>query len=165
MKLCNTYFVKKIVYLNKNTSNFNDKLLQKNNKIYLDMKNIIYEKFSEPIRLLQKYLTLTDSDTDLEPVPPNKYALLIGINYKNTRYQLNGCINDATNLNTFLINNGYLEENITLLTDETNIKPTYNNIINQLKKIISNEQSMFFLLYQYKVNYIKMFCKPQYYPK
>ena len=33
------------------------------------------------------------------------------------------------------------------------------------KKIISNEQSNVFLLYQCKVNYIKMFCKPQYYQK
>ena len=34
---------------------------------------------------------------------PRKKALLIGINYYNTKYQLAGCINDARNMREYLI--------------------------------------------------------------
>ena len=41
-----------------------------------------------------------------------KNALLVGINYKGTNYQLNGCINDVTNMSKFL---------------KTVLKPTINS--------------------------------------
>ena len=31
-----------------------------------------------------------------------KYALLIGINYKNTTNELNGCINDVMNMKKYI---------------------------------------------------------------
>jgi hypothetical protein len=34
---------------------------------------------------------------------PRRKALLIGINYYGTKYQLNGCINDAMNIREYLV--------------------------------------------------------------
>jgi hypothetical protein len=34
---------------------------------------------------------------------PRRKALLIGINYFGTKYQLNGCINDAMNMREYLV--------------------------------------------------------------
>jgi len=51
-----------------------------------------------------------------------KRALLIGINYTGTAEQLNGCINDITNINNFLRTScGYSETRI--LTDAPNQRP------------------------------------------
>jgi hypothetical protein len=62
-----------------------------------------------------------------------KKALLIGINYLNTpAYQLSGCINDAANLsNKLAFTYGF--KNIHVMTDNTIIKPTRNNIYNNIK--------------------------------
>ncbi len=63
-----------------------------------------------------------------------KYALLIGINYTNSCNELRGCINDAVNMKKQLIDiQGYKEENITVLTDNTDTKPTKHNILTVLK--------------------------------
>lgn len=62
-----------------------------------------------------------------------KKALLVGINYVGTNSQLNGCINDVLNLKNVLISKwGYKEENITILTDDSEIKPTKINIMKEL---------------------------------
>ena len=57
-----------------------------------------------------------------------RYALLIGINYKNTPIQLQGCINDINNMRNFLQNSlGYTR--FITLTDDTPSKPTRKNIL------------------------------------
>lgn len=80
-------------------------------------------------------------------IKPDSFALLVGVNYKNTPYELYGCINDALNIQQFL-KNKYNYNNIVLLTDDTNIKPTKQNILNELtnmlKKSISGDK-LFFL--------------------
>ena len=69
---------------------------------------------------------------------PSKYALLIGINYLDTEYKLSGCINDVTNIQQLLKEKySYDNNDIILLTDNTEIKPTRNNILEQLKSILS----------------------------
>lgn len=66
-----------------------------------------------------------------------KYALLIGINYIGTNNELAGCINDVMNVQNMLIEHfGYIKENITILTDETDISATRYNILHQLENII-----------------------------
>lgn len=68
-----------------------------------------------------------------------KKALLIGINYKGTDAELRGCINDIKNIRSILINNcSYTSENIKVLTEETNILPTKNNIENEINWLVSN---------------------------
>lgn len=66
----------------------------------------------------------------------NKKALLIGINYINTPYELSGCINDTDKINTLLTNYGFTS--INLLTDLTTNKPTKQNILNELKNMLIN---------------------------
>lgn len=68
-----------------------------------------------------------------------KKAVLIGINYKNTGNQLNGCINDVNNIRNILINNcGYNPINIRLLTEESQISPTRSNIEQNIAWLVSN---------------------------
>lgn len=66
-----------------------------------------------------------------------KKALLVGICYKGTPNELNGCINDVTEMRDLLINAfGYHPDNINLLTDDTQIKPTKTNILQAMKHLV-----------------------------
>ena len=78
----------------------------------------------------------------------NKKALMIGINYVGTPYQLNGCINDVASMSAKL-RSDYGFANITALTDETPIKPTRDNILREFTNLLANSQSgdMLFVLY------------------
>jgi len=67
-----------------------------------------------------------------------KKALLIGINYINTQYALQGCINDIQNVQSLLQQKGY---DIISLTDYTASKPTYNNILQTLKVFCMNSKA------------------------
>lgn len=71
----------------------------------------------------------------------NNSALLIGINYYDTEYRLNGCLNDANDMKYFLINKNF--KNITLLTDaySSNKKPTKTNITDELIKTLIKSNS------------------------
>lgn len=68
-----------------------------------------------------------------------KKALLIGINYKGSNVELNGCINDVKNIKEILINNfDYLDENIRILTEESNLIPTKMTIQRSIQWLVSN---------------------------
>jgi hypothetical protein len=69
----------------------------------------------------------------------NKKALLIGINYLNTPYQLNGCIDDTKRMHDLLSTLGF--QNIKILTDVTAIKPTKTVILNELTQLIKTAAS------------------------
>lgn len=74
-----------------------------------------------------------------------KRALLIGINYKGSECELGGCINDSLSIKDLLISHyEYKEENILLLTDDTNIKPTATNIMEGWKWLLSKSPSSYF---------------------
>ena len=74
-----------------------------------------------------------------------KVALIVGINYTGTENELSGCINDAKNMEEFLLKNGYNSEDITLLTDDTQTTPTKENILIELyKMIVSDAKYIFF---------------------
>jgi hypothetical protein len=79
---------------------------------------------------------------------PEKTALLIGINYRNTESELYGCINDTNNIKNLLIND-YGYTNINIVTDDTPIKPTKENILRELTAILNNSISgdNIFILY------------------
>jgi hypothetical protein len=80
----------------------------------------------------------------------SKKALLIGINYLGTPSQLNGCINDVTNLRNFLLQNlGYNASDITLMTDSTALKPTRSNMEAQLQALVANAEPGDFILLHY----------------
>lgn len=77
----------------------------------------------------------------------SKKALLIGINYINTPYQLTGCIDDTTRMKDLLSSYGFNDFNI--LTDLTTNKPTKVNILNELKNLIVNAKSGDLLFFYY----------------
>jgi len=75
----------------------------------------------------------------------SKKALLVGINYTGTSSALNGCINDVYSIKRYLLKNGYSEQNIKILTDETPAKPTRVNILTcLLELVISDAKTLFF---------------------
>ena len=65
----------------------------------------------------------------------SKVALLIGINYRGTAHELNGCINDVENAKEYLLTKGYSSDNIITLTDDTDLKPTRKNIMSMLLEV------------------------------
>jgi Caspase domain. len=76
-----------------------------------------------------------------------KKALIIGINYYGKDFELKGSIRDAEFFKEFLINNyGYQEQNILLLTDNTEIKPTKENIFNGFNWLLSDRNNVFTML-------------------
>lgn len=77
----------------------------------------------------------------------NKKALLIGINYLNTPYQLNGCIDDTTRMKDLLSSHGF--NNFKVITDLTDIKPTKANILNELKNLLVNSKAGDILLFYF----------------
>lgn len=74
-----------------------------------------------------------------------KKALLIGINYVGSAEQLNGCVNDITNIQKFLIQNcGYTENNITVLTNNNASDKNIENAICNLTLGCKSGDSLFF---------------------
>ena len=73
----------------------------------------------------------------------NKCALVIGINYEGKQgAELNGCINDTIKVKNFLKSRcNYKDEEIDLLTDNTSVKPTKQNIINSINRLVSRVKS------------------------
>lgn len=65
----------------------------------------------------------------------SKKALCIGINYRGTENELLGCINDVYNVKNYLQKLGYSDFNI--ITDDTPVKPTKNNILNALNNFVN----------------------------
>ena len=82
-----------------------------------------------------------------------KRALLIGINYAGTDSALNGCINDISNINKFLLENvsGYSKDSITVLTDDHKsvLKPTKQNMESNIKKFVTGCKSGDTLFFYY----------------
>lgn len=67
-----------------------------------------------------------------------RFALLIGINYKNQKGQLGGCINDVMDMKILLKKKfKYKESNIIVLSDNL-ILPTKENILKNLSKLVVN---------------------------
>ena len=68
-----------------------------------------------------------------------KFALLVGINYRNTSNELHGCINDIHVMKDYLISKrGYQADNITLLTEDQSLpyRPTCSNILREFERLI-----------------------------
>ena len=96
------------------------------NKLQEDLQQQLLELFQK--NLEQKIL----NNIELK-------ALIIGINYLNTQNELYGCINDANNLQNYLTNKyNFSTNNLCLLTDNTIIKPTKQNILKKYKDLLIN---------------------------
>ena len=69
-----------------------------------------------------------------------KRALLIGCDYIGSQYQLSGCINDVENIQTKL-KSQYGFNNIVIMTDNTDKKPTKANILGEVKNLLTSANS------------------------
>jgi hypothetical protein len=124
----------------------------KNNQINTIKQNLqkllasLKQKLNTDIENIKKQnsIVLPNNNINLivTPILPSKKALLIGINYTGTEYQLSGCINDMININSKLTSQfGFIQNNIQLLTDETSIKPTKIDILTYFKNLLINSAS------------------------
>ena len=69
----------------------------------------------------------------------DKRALVIGINYLGTKDQLDGCISDALRLYDILTKKlDYPRDNVLLITDHTESKPTRTNIVKAFQWLLSS---------------------------
>ena len=79
-----------------------------------------------------------------------KKAVLIGINYVKSSYELKGCINDVKNMKDFLIKNcDFEEKNIKVLTDQDIILTTSANIKTNINWLVSNNSENDLLVFHY----------------
>lgn len=118
------YKISRISKKKRNNKVFNH-FISFNKKSYRNIRNI------KPKNLLNIH--------NINPVSikNNKKALYIGISYDNTKFQLNGCINDVLLMKNLLEKRGFTS---TLLTEKSEIKPTKQNIILHLENFLSTSQ-------------------------
>lgn len=70
-------------------------------------------------------------------IPGLKKALLIGINYINTPYELKGCINDVMSMSTHLKKLFPTCRDHSILTDNTGVKPTRKSILDAINWLVT----------------------------
>lgn len=81
---------------------------------------------------------------------PTYKALIIGINYIDTSYELAGCINDASAVYKHLLENYPITKNdIKILTDKTNLLPTKDNIKAAIKWLVHDADKKSRLFFHY----------------
>lgn len=72
----------------------------------------------------------------------------MGINYKGSTCELNGCINDVKNIKNLLLANGYQESNMVILTDDNPLMmPNRANILREFEKIATLPATEIFVHY------------------
>mmetsp|Transcript_21877 Transcript_21877/g.60907 ORF Transcript_21877/g.60907 Transcript_21877/m.60907 type:complete len:507 (+) Transcript_21877:88-1608(+) len=92
--------------------------------------------------------------------PPKKKAFLVGINYVGTSCELGGCINDANNQKAALMENfGFGEEDIRMMTDDTDDKPTAENIRAGLEWLIEGADAGDYLFFAYSGHGSQLPCQ------
>jgi len=80
----------------------------------------------------------------------NKKALLIGINYFETKSELSGCIHDVESMERLIKTRGFQASNIKVLTDDKrceSLRPTRKNILEGMQWLVEGAQpndSLFF---------------------
>lgn len=114
--------------------------------------NNVIASYNANVRIL---VTNRNNNIDIikNYVPPalkinkNKKALLVGINYTGSAYELNGCINDVNTIKDRISQQGF--QSINTLTDLTSDKPTRENILKELTALLSNGQEGDLLFFSY----------------
>jgi len=135
--------IKKINKLNINLKSKNN-LINKLMLNYNQSLDILKRNYNLNLQIINNY----DSNFPNKTTKfTNKKLLIFGLNYANTQYELNGCIDDAKKMHEFLSSKGFITYDI--LTDFTEIKPTKENILNKIKDFInsSNEGDLLFIYF------------------
>jgi metacaspase-1 len=142
-----SYTMKMVVlYTKKANTDYKNGLLALKNKLAADKAKI---------NALIKIPGNVSSPNNTVVVNNNRRALLMGLNYRNSSYELFGCINDAYSVEKKL-RSSYGFTDVSIITDDTNIKPTANNIYNQIKELLQNSASgdLLFISYSGHGSYI-----------
>ena len=139
--------------LDKNVKNIQSKILISKSMKQQNINKLITQ-YKANINILKNALAQAISDVNkFTPkqisINNNKKALLIGINYTGTQYELTGCINDVNNIKDKISKEGFADNNIKILTDLTSKKATCKNILEELKNLLVNSQAgdLLFFLY------------------
>ena len=144
--IINNNYNNEIASINRLRTSVRNKAIAINNvdKKYQQIRNNIKILFDNEIKKINSIQSINSISTSQAGV---KKALVIGINYVGTSSRLNGCINDAKSIETYLKENNFT--NIKMLTDETSIKPTKVNILNEIKNLLgnSNKNDTLFIYY------------------
>ncbi len=74
-------------------------------------------------------------------------ALIVGINYIGTEYQLSGCINDANTMRDFALNHGC--DNLIMLTEREMMRPSKLNILVGLANLLKNSSAGDVVMFYY----------------
>ena len=150
----NNSYNKTIVIVN---NNYNVEIRNINRlRIHIRLKQIAIDNINKKYKAIINNVKLffgneikkTNMISEPSPIQSNtKKALIIGINYLGTSSALSGCINDAKSIETYLKEQNFT--NIKMLTDETTITPTRENILNEIKTLLetSNENDTLFIYY------------------
>jgi hypothetical protein len=100
-------------------------------------------------KLKNKYnIDLQAINVTYPPTFSNKKALLIGMNYPGTGYQLSGCINDINKIEQ-LLRSSYGFSSILKMHDTSPILPTKINILTQLALLLSSAKLGDVLFFHY----------------
>lgn len=144
--------------INELYKNFNTNVVRLNSALAINIRNVqqsrlknkpsiintLIVKYNNDISALKNNLNaavnqINSFSSEFNITTTNKKtAILIGINYIGTPYELSGCIDDANRMEEFLTQHGF--DSFKILTDNTTIKPTKQNILNELKNTIVNAQ-------------------------
>jgi len=107
--------------------------------------NSLISKYNYEVASLGRYLKIeldkvkAFNPPGIKAITKTKKALLIGINYTDTPYSLSGCIEDTERMKALLTKHGFTQ--FTTLTDNTAIKPTKENIMNEFKRILISSRA------------------------
>jgi hypothetical protein len=141
----NRIFSNNIVRLNSALAANIRSIQMSRNRNKQQMINALIAKYNNDVAILKSNLTNSINQVNLftpefnVTKTNNKKALLIGINYINTPYELSGCIDDTNRMKELLTKNGF--NSFQILSDLTVTKPTKQNILNELKNMIVNAQA------------------------
>ena len=125
------YYIKRRI-INNLIRSYNNKINYYYNKLMIDISNVNTE----------------------QAIPENqptakKTAFLTGINYTGTQNQLNGCINDAETFKNRILNNGFVEKDITVITDLTSVKADKPNILSNFTSLLKDSSENDLLVFFY----------------
>jgi hypothetical protein len=135
-------------------------LVQRANAEYFAAINSIQTLYNNSKALSPKIalpsLNINPGDKAISISKSTKKALLIGINYRNTPYELAGCINDAYSIEK-LLRTRYGYSNTTVITDDSAIKPTGNNMYTRIRNFLASGVSgeTLFLFYSGHGSYVR----------
>ena len=109
----------------------------------LDRLSQIYNHY---MRLYERVFQIKQQELKNQPK-----ALVVGINYVDTRLELQGCINDARNLSEYLVDSKNVDslDQVRCITDETEVKPTRETIINKYREMLDRAEAGDVLYFTY----------------